>query len=163
MRLIIKKLKSQSGFTLIEILITLALMAVVSVPIAASLILGLRIYDAEVEVDRTFQNQQDVFMMIKNEVRQNPSQVDVVQLSGGDYAIEIGQSSKLIRYYMSQSKIYKQTATQTIEILTDVKSFKLNNLVRNSNNTLKSFTLEMVSSFNDRDQILTADFALDRY
>lgn len=138
-------------------------MAVVSVPIAASLILGLRIYDTEVEVDRTFQNQQDVFMMIKNEVRQNPSQVDVVQLSGGDYAIEIGQSSKLIRYYMSQSKIYKQTATQTIEILTDVKSFKLNNLVRNSNNTLKSFTLEMVSSFNDRDQILTADFALDRY
>lgn len=163
MRLNRSKLKSNKGFTLIEMLITLALMAVVSVPIGAALIFGLKVYDTEVAADRSFQNQQDVFLTIKNQIRVNPTQVEVIALENGSFALEIGKDSSKIRYYQEGQKLYKLEGTTATEVLSSMKSFKLFNTKRNNSNQLISFTLELVSSSNGRDQSLKADFALDRY
>lgn len=163
MRLNLIKIKSNKGFTLIEMLITLALMAVVSVPIGAALIFGLKVYDTEVAVDRSFQNQQDVFLSIKNQIRANPSQVEIISLEGGESALEIGKDTSKIRYYQNGQKLYKLEGIESKEVLSDIKGFNLLNTRRNSSNKLLSFTLELVSTSNGRDQSLKADFALDRY
>lgn len=157
------KLRSNKGFTLIEMLITLALVAVVSVPIAAALILGLRIYDSEVQADTAFSNQQDVLLMIKNQVRANPSEVAIVDTDNGSQALEIGKDAETIRYYLDGSALYRLSNSTVTLVLDDVAQFTLTNQQKNSSGKLRSFRLALTSSINGREQVLLADIALDRY
>lgn len=157
------KLRSNKGFTLIEVLITLALVAVVSVPIAAALILGLRIYDSEVQADTAFSNQQDVLLMIKNQVRANPSEVAIVDTDNGSQVLEIGKDAETIRYYLDGRALYRLSNSTVTLVLDDVAQFTLTNQQKNSSGKLRSFRLALTSSINGREQVLLADIALDRY
>lgn len=159
----LQALKAHKGFTLMEVLVVIALMAIVSVPIGASLIFGLKVYDTEVMVDRSFQKQQDVFLAFKQQVRLNPTEVQVVTSENGSSILEIGKDSKKTRYYQDGLKLYRLEDTVLTEVLSDVTSFNIKNVVRSANDQLLSFTLELVCATNGRSQTLTADFALDRY
>lgn len=159
----LQALKAHKGFTLMEVLVVIALMAIVSVPIGASLIFGLKVYDTEVMVDRSFQKQQDVFLAFKQQVRLNPTEVQVVTSENGSSILEIGKESKKTRYYQDGLKLYRLEDTVLTEVLSDVTSFNIKNVVRSANDQLLSFTLELVCATNGRSQTLTADFALDRY
>lgn len=163
MGLRLQALKAHKGFTLMEVLVVIALMAIVSVPIGASLIFGLKVYDTEVIVDRSFQKQQDVFLAVKQQVRLNPTEVQVVTSENGSSILEIGKDSKKTRYYQDGLKLYRLEDTILTEVLSDVTSFNIKNVVRSANDQLLSFTLELVCATNGRSQTLTADFALDRY
>lgn len=159
----LQALKAHKGFTLMEVLVVIALMAIVSVPIGASLIFGLKVYDTEVMVDRSFQKQQDVFLAVKQQVRLNPTEVQVVTSENGSSILEIGKDSEKTRYYQDGLKLYRLEDTVLTEVLSDVTSFNIENVVRSANDQLLSFTLELVCATNGRSQTLTADFALDRY
>ena len=155
--------KSKGGFTLVELLITIALLGIITVPVGAALILGLRIFDNEVAIDQTFQEQQESFIEIKEYLRLNPYDVQIATTTEGVVELSIGTGGNNRVYYLSAGQLMRRIDGNTIVICNQVTQFTLDSIIRDSSNVVVGFSMTLIATERDRENKLTASIALRRY
>lgn len=160
----IRIFKSCKGYTLIELLIVIALMAIISIPVSASLIFGVKVFNSETDVDTVFQDQQSAFTEIKERLRLDPYHVQVVS-NEGVTELQIGNlEASRTAYYLTSGNLMRRIGTKTPQILCHyVTTFDLSHLKFDDKDRLTEIKIKLTAVINNREHILESDFSLRRY
>lgn len=160
----LKKIKSQAGFTLVELLIVIALIGIVSIPITASLIFGMKIFDSETAVDEVYQDQLSAFTEIKEALRSNPYAVIVTTTDNVD-TLQIGADDTAIFYTLSQGNLVRITGQNNPETIlcNHITAFELTNLLLDSEDKVTQLNLTLTTTIRNRTHSLSTEISLRRY
>ncbi len=170
----LRKIKCTKGYTLVELLIVIALIGIVSIPIGASLIFGLKIFDSETAVDEVFQDQLSAFSEMKEALRSDPYHVQIVTVSGID-TLQIGPDSVTARNYtLSAGNLIRSIGPQSLDnpgtVLCDhITAFELANIEREENiepeenEAVTQLRLTLIASVRNRNHTLSTEISLRRY
>lgn len=159
-------LNNKQGFTLIELLIVIALMAIISIPLSASLIFGVKIFGTESVVDKVFQDQQSAFVYIKETLRNDPYNVKLETVDSSEHLIVGALPNTAKHFFLKDAELILQTGALTSSqmILCDnVVDFTINNTVVDTQNLLTQLNITLTSEVKGRDHTLTSSFSLRRY
>lgn len=151
------------GFTLVELLITIALLGIITVPVGAALIMGLRIFDNELAIDDVFQTQQDAFIEIKESLRENPYDVTVTTTVNGVLQLSVGAGNQNRIYYLDQDHLMRQMGGNASVVARQINVFAIDQIQRDSTNAVIGFTITLTATERNRDNTLTSSIALRRY
>lgn len=153
----------QKGFTLIELLIVIALMAIISIPISASLIFGVNVFKSETEISRHFTDQQAAFENIKSTLRNEPYQVRIVDDSGTEQ-LNIGEDPDTARiFFLSGEQLMLQIGANSAILCDHVTAFNLTDVELDETGLVTQLTVTLTTTVINREHTLTSSIALRRY
>lgn len=158
-----RKIKSRSGFTLIELLIVIALMAIISIPVSASLIFGVKVFNSETAVDAVYQDQLSAFNEIKESMRRDPAHVKVVMESGVP-VLQIGETAATRRdYFLQDGNLNRRIDTDSQVLCSNITAFDLTIPKAESASFLSTIRITLTATVNNRVHTLESNFSLRRY
>ncbi len=157
---------NKQGFTLIELLVVIALMAIISVPLSASLIFGVKIFGTESVVDKVFQDQQSAFVYMKETLRNDPYNVKLEIVGSSEHLIVGVLPETAKHFFLKDAELILQTGalTSSQRILCDnVVDFTISNTLVDTQNLLTELNITLKSEVKGRDHTLSSSFSLRRY
>lgn len=150
-------LASTKGFTLLEILIVIALLGVVSMPLGAALTMGLKTFQSESFNVALEQDQRAAVTWIETLCRTYPDEVLInestktLTVHGHSFAIDSSQA--LVETTMSTDRT----------LCTPVSRFEFSDITRNTNQKILGFTIKLKTQTPTNAHELITTITLDRY
>lgn len=131
-----KKILDKSGYSLIELIIVLALVGLVSLPLMLSFTTGLKLYERETASNESVQFLREFYITLNEEIRS--VSIGQVSISGSD--ITIGNKT----YSLVNNNIISVIVgdTSTVTELSNVDSMIISDVV-NENGKVRSFNISI--------------------
>lgn len=131
-----KKILDKSGYSLIELIIVLALVGLVSVPLMLSFTTGLKLYERETASNESVQSLREFYITLNEEMRS--MSIGQVIINGSD--LTIGSKT----YSLVNNSIVSITVgdTSTVTELSNVDSMTISDVV-NENGRVRSFNISI--------------------
>lgn len=131
-----KKILDKSGYSLIELIIVLALVGLVSVPLMLSFTTGLKLYERETASNESVQSLREFYITLNEEMRS--MSIGQVIINGSD--LTIGNKT----YSLVNNSIVSITVgdTSTVTELSNVDSMTISDVV-NENGRVRSFNISI--------------------
>lgn len=131
-----KKILDKSGYSLIELIIVLALVGLVSVPLMLSFTTGLKLYERETASNESVQSLREFYITLNEEMRS--MSIGQVIINGSD--LTIGNKT----YSLINNSIVSITVgdTSTVTELSNVDSMTISDVV-NENGRVRSFNISI--------------------
>ena len=130
--------KCNKGYTLLELLVVIGLIGVVSVPLMMSFTTGYKIFTEEENSNKAVSELRVFVSSLTERIR---------RVDRGDVTIS-GNSIVILtkKYYLNGDTLISEDLSNSSKknILNDVESFKLDNIILDSDNNVVSFSLEIV-------------------
>lgn len=161
----LKNIKNRKGYTLLEMLIVLALFTVVSIPIFSALNMGFRIFNHENTSYNTIHEQRFALDYVDDLIKHHNGDIDYKETLEIDSVIrENVLIAGTIRVYQDEDKlIIRATDGNYHEISEEIVDFYVENIVRENAGKVKSLDVSIVVKIDDSEKKMSTYITLDRY